>query len=118
MELSDVAATVAEWLAAGRRGALGRPGGVGGSASRRLDESLAVSQDGERLGEVLGAHVTDALAGELAGLLAGNAPALRLVRLDVDEAAASAAGLSCGGSVTVALHDAAALPAEFWRAVA
>jgi xanthine dehydrogenase accessory factor len=36
----------------------------------------------------------------------------------VDEPAAAAAGLACGGTVTVALHDAAAIPARFWQAVA
>jgi xanthine dehydrogenase accessory factor len=118
MEFSDVATSVAEWLAAGRRVALGRPVGFAGFSSRRLDEALAVSQDGQRVGEVVGRHVTDAVAAELVGLLAGEAAAVRLVRLVVDEPAASAAGLSCGGTVTVALHDAALVPAEFWRAAA
>ena len=39
-------------------------------------------------------------------------------RLPVAEAAAAEAGLSCGGTVTVALQHGAAVPSRFWAAVA
>jgi xanthine dehydrogenase accessory factor len=66
---------------------------------------------------VLGDHVTATLAEELAGLFTGGQPPVRLIRLPVDEAAASAAGLSCGGTVTLALHDAGG-ERLFWQEVA
>jgi xanthine dehydrogenase accessory factor len=53
------------------------------------------------------------------GPAGAGAPAdVALLRLPVDEPAAAAAGLACGGTVTVALHQASAVPARFWQAAA
>ena len=78
-----------------------------------------MSQAGEQVGEVLGRPVT-ASAGRRAWPSCSSraAVAARLLRLPVDEQAAAAAGLSCGGTVTVALHQARRVPARFWQAVA
>jgi xanthine dehydrogenase accessory factor len=117
MEVSEVAATVDRWLAAGQRAAVAWPVGFAGFSTRRPEEVLAVSETGQRVGNVLGGPVTATLAGNLAELLGGAPGPLRLIRLAVDEGAAAAAGLSCGGTMTVALHEAAAMPTGFWRAV-
>jgi xanthine dehydrogenase accessory factor len=79
---------------------------------------LVVSDTGERAGQVLGRAISDHLAGRLAGLLTPGEPASRVVRLPVSADAAAAAGLACGGTMTVALHAANALPETFWSTIA
>jgi xanthine dehydrogenase accessory factor len=118
MDAKAVATTVSSWLAEGRRAAVANPVRFVGFSSRRPGEMLAVSEAGDRVGQVLGTLTTDSLAGQLAELLKPDRPPGRLVRVPVSAEAAAAAGLACGGSVTVALHDAAALPAGFWSRVA
>ncbi|HSS11882.1 MAG TPA: XdhC family protein [Acidimicrobiales bacterium] len=117
MEFTDVVATVSSWLAEGHRAAVARPVAFAGFSSRRPGEILAVSETGQRTGEVLGRSISDTLAGRLADLMKPDQPRGRLIRLPVSATAAAAAGLACGGTVTVALHDAAGLPGRFWSTV-
>jgi xanthine dehydrogenase accessory factor len=117
MEAKSVASAVATWLAEGQRVAVANPVEFAGFSSRRPAEMLAVSASGQRAGQVLGAFTSEALAEQLADLLEPGRPPGRLVRLPVSAAAAAEAGLACGGTVTVALHDAGALPGGFWSTV-
>jgi xanthine dehydrogenase accessory factor len=117
-DVRDVASTVSSWLAAGRRAAVARPVSFAGFSSRRPGEILALSEAGERIGEVLGPSISDNLVERLGALLRSDQPPSRLIRLPVSAAAVAGAGLACGGTVTVALHDAAALPDAFWLTIA
>ncbi len=117
MEAKSIASAVATWLAEGRRVAVANPVEFAGFSSRRPGEMLAISETGERAGQVLGAFTSEALAEQLADLLEPGRPPGRLVRLPVSAATAADAGLACGGTVTVALHEAGALPAGFWSTV-
>jgi xanthine dehydrogenase accessory factor len=117
MEPNAIAAAVSTWLAEGDRAGFARPVGFSGFSSRRPGEMLAVNGAGKRAGQVLGEFTSDDLAEQLADLLKpGRAPG-RLVGVPVSAEAAAQAGLACRGTVTVALHDAGALPAGFWSKV-
>jgi xanthine dehydrogenase accessory factor len=147
MEVADVASTVQDWLAEGAQVAMAWPVAFAGFSSRRPGEVLAVSDSGRQVGEVLGDRVTAELAAVLTERLSGvpaegagagapvgsgggpagsgyrgadgaGGPQVALLRLPVDEPAAAAAGLACGGTVTVALHHSSAIPARFWEAIA
>jgi xanthine dehydrogenase accessory factor len=117
MEPSAIAAAVSTWLSDGRRAAVASPVGFSGFSSRRPGELLAVDEAGERAGQVLGKFTSDRLAELLADLFEPGRSPGQLVRVPISAAAAAEAGLSCGGTVTVALHDAGALPAGFWANV-
>ena len=114
MDIADLAATVQEWLAAGTPVAVAWPVGFAGFSSRRPGEVLAVAGTGQQVGEVLGGRVTADLVEVLtrAGAPAAVMGPIELLRLPVDEPAAAAAGLACGGTVTLALHQAGAMPAR------
>jgi xanthine dehydrogenase accessory factor len=116
-DVADVAVAVQEWLAKGTPVAVAWPVGFAGFSSRRPGEVLAITDTGQQVGEVLGPRVTATLAEVLAGGF-GATGLVRLLRFPVDEPAAAAAGLACGGTVTIALHQAAAVPAGFWLAIA
>jgi xanthine dehydrogenase accessory factor len=117
MDPRAIAAAVSAWLAEGRRAAVASPVGFSGFSSRRPGEMLVVNETGERVGRVLGSVTSDNLAEQLADLLQPGRPPGRLIRVPVSATAAAEAGLACGGMVTVALHDAGALPAGFWSKV-
>jgi xanthine dehydrogenase accessory factor len=117
MEAKSIAIAVSTWLAEGQRAAVANPVEFAGFSSRRPGEMLAISETGERAGQVLGPFGRDVLAEQLADLLEPGRPPGRLVRLPVSAAAAAEAGLACGGTVTVALHDAGDLPPGFWATV-
>ncbi len=69
-------------------------------------------------GALLGAEADLHLAGEGRAVLAGDATGARLVRRDVDDAAALGAGLTCGGRVSVLVQALADVPAAAWAAAA
>jgi xanthine dehydrogenase accessory factor len=121
-DVAQVAATVQEWLAGGAQVGVAWPVAFVGFSSRRPGEVLALTETGQQVGEVLGGRITASLAQVLASRLGDAAavagPVLGLLHVPVDEPAAAAAGLACGGTVTVALHRAAGMPAGFWQAVA
>jgi xanthine dehydrogenase accessory factor len=119
MRIADLAATVQEWLAEGMQVAVAWPVAFAGFSSRRSGEVLAMADNGQQAGEVLGNRVTAELATVLARHTAGGlAPSVALMHLPVDKPAAVAAGLACAGTVTVALHQASTMPPRFWQAVA
>jgi len=119
MRIADLATTVQEWLAEGMQVAVAWPVAFAGFSSRRSGEVLAMADNGQKVGEVLGNRVTAELAAVLSRHTAGAlAPSIALMHLPVDKPAAAAAGLSCAGTVTVALHQASMMPPRFWQAVA
>jgi xanthine dehydrogenase accessory factor len=118
MDLVDVAIQVGAWLDEGARVAVGWPVGFAGFSNLPPGDVVAVTDGGGQAGLVVGPAVTTAVAAELRAALATTGPWCQLVRHTVDDRAASAAGLSCGGTVTVALHHGPAVPPAFWAAVA
>jgi xanthine dehydrogenase accessory factor len=118
MDLVEVAGRVEAWLAAGQPVGVGWPVAFAGFSSLPPGQAVAVSDGDQQTGEVVGPSVTAAVIDDLRGLLPSGPPWCRLVRLPVDERAAAEAGLSCGGTVTVALQHGAAVPSRFWAAVA
>lgn len=79
---------------------------------------LVVTADGGA-GALLGAEADLHLAGDARDLLAETgAGGARLVRREVDDAAALEAGLTCGGRVSVLVQRLADVPAAAWEAAA
>jgi xanthine dehydrogenase accessory factor len=89
------------WVAEGHRVALARVVRVDGSAPRPVGATMAVNEAGEVLGSVSAGCVEPAVVVAALEVLDG-APA-HLRRFGYDDADALAAGLTCGGSVQIAV---------------
>src|SRR5699024_5109249 len=75
-------------------------------------EVLVLGAHGERYGELLGGLADDAIQVALR-----NGERQAVIDVRVDDAAADAAGLSCGGRARVLVQRLEALPAELWVAL-
>lgn len=98
----EIAPRVAEWLGAGRDVWIGVLIATRGMSSARPAAALAWTPGEPSTGELVG------------GLGPADLPARGLVDLEVSATAAAAAGLACGGTATVLVLDAAALPGDLW----
>ena len=96
---------------------LARPVAFRGVGARRLGEVAAVTGDGEVLGSVVGGALDDRIR-DAARELGADGPASRLLVLDLPDADAAAAGLACGGRVSVLLQRADAVPERAVAALA
>lgn len=100
---------------AGRLADRGRPGKVArvvswkGIGGRRAGEALLLVDEGEVHGSLLGGLAESAVA--------AASGANELVELPLGDAEAVAAGLACGGTVTLLVSDVANFPAGTWEAL-
>ena len=103
----EIAEQVARWLADGRTAHVAQVVATAGFSSHDPSAALAWTDDGEAVGALFPGVDADlrAVGGQLDG---------RLAELDVSDADAVAAGLSCGGTATVFVQAAAACPADVW----
>lgn len=112
-----LAPTVRRWRAAGRAVALVRPVDAVGFGARYPGEALAVADDGETAGSLLGGAVTASALPVARELLAGGTGP-RLLRVPVDADGAAACGLACSGEARLLVGLADDLPDEVWTALA
>lgn len=98
------AATVLAWLAEGRRVAAGLLVAVDGSAPLDVGASMYVDADGGVEGSVTGGCVESAIAQEAMALLRGDGRA-RMVTYGISDDLAGTAGLMCGGTVHLLVHE-------------
>jgi len=110
--MREIASTVREELAAGRRVQVARVIDFKGFGGRRAGEALAVIKDGQATGSLLGGSADDAVADSMKAA----SPSV-LIELGVGDDAAVRAGLACGGIATVLASDAATIPFEFWTSL-
>ncbi len=101
--MKDVLDTVAGWIAAGERVALGVLVERRGSAPRDPGAVLALSSGGAIAGSVTGGCVEPALLREAADVLAGGAP--RVVTYGIADTDAFDVGLACGGTVALLVTE-------------
>ena len=99
--MRDVLQTLERWAAEGRRVAVATVVEREGSAPRDPGASLAVDERGELAGSVTGGCVEPAVIREANEVLAGG-PA-RICRYGIADADAFEVGLSCGGTVAIAV---------------
>ncbi|MGZ4354092.1 MAG: XdhC family protein [Gaiellaceae bacterium] len=99
--MRDVLQTLESWTAEGRRVAVATVVERQGSAPRDPGASLAVNERGELAGSVTGGCVEPAVIREANEVLAGG-PA-RICRYGIADADAFEVGLSCGGTVAIAV---------------
>jgi xanthine dehydrogenase accessory factor len=111
--MQDIAATVSLWVAQGRTTVIARAIELRGFGGRRDGEVVAWS-GGDRVGNLF-AGVGQPLLLAAAEQLAGSSAVTVEVELGDDDAVA--AGLACGGSATVLVQDAAAIPRQVWDAL-
>lgn len=100
--MKDILATLERWVADGRRVAVATVVERQGSAPRDAGASLAVDERGELAGSVTGGCVEPAVIREANEVLAGG-PA-RICRYGIADADAFEVGLSCGGTVAIAVY--------------
>lgn len=96
-------AALAQWYAAGRRGALATLVGVERSAPRDAGASMAIAQDGELRGSITGGCVEAALVDEARHVFAEGGARLRVY--GVSDSEAQAIGLSCGGTLQIFIDE-------------
>jgi xanthine dehydrogenase accessory factor len=98
----DIAAQVAEWLDDGREVSIGVVVATRGMSTTEPGAALAWTPGDPPVGRLLGGIGPDDLGHR------------GLVDVEVSPAAAATAGLSCGGTASVLVLDAAAVPAAAW----
>ena len=103
----DIAGQVAQWLGAGDAVHIAHIVATKGFSSREPAAALAWTDDGRHCGALL--PRVDAILTASGAQLDG-----RLAESTVTDVDAVAAGLSCGGTATVFVQNAAAYPADVW----
>lgn len=95
----DVLETAAQWLASGRKVALGTVVKTWGSAPRPAGSQIAVRDDGAFVGSVSGGCVEGAVIQEAQNALADGG--VRKLEFGVSDEQAWAVGLACGGRIEI-----------------
>lgn len=98
------AETVTGWLRDGRRVAAGTLVAVEGSSPLDVGASVYVDEDGRLEGSVTGGCVESAVAQEALGLMDADGPAV-LATYGISDELAGTAGLMCGGTVHILVHE-------------
>src|SRR5690348_7771527 len=104
----DIAGQVAQWVAAGDPVHVAQIVATKGFSSREPAAALAWTDDGRQCGTLL-PRVDEMLTASGAQLDG------RIAESTVTDADAVAAGLSCGGTATVFVQNAAAYPTDIWQ---
>jgi xanthine dehydrogenase accessory factor len=97
--MSDVLDTAAEWLAEGRKVALGTVVKTWGSAPRQAGSQIAVRDDGAFVGSVSGGCVEGAVIESAQAAMADRK--IRKLEFGVTDEQAWSVGLACGGRIEV-----------------
>jgi xanthine dehydrogenase accessory factor len=101
--VQQTAATVIEWLEAGRRVAAGTLVAVDGSSPLDVGASVYIDEQGTIEGSVTGGCVESAVAQEALAMLETGAPP-KLVTYGISDELAGTVGLMCGGIVHIFIH--------------
>ena len=96
---SDVLTTAAEWVAAGRKVALGTVIRTWGSAPRQAGSQIAVRDDGAFVGSVSGGCVEGAVIEAAQAAMSDRN--VRTLEFGVSDETAWSVGLACGGRIEV-----------------
>src|SRR6476646_11537128 len=96
---SDVLATAAQWLDAGRKVALGTVIKTWGSAPRPAGSQVAVRDDGAFVGSVSGGCIEGAVIEEAMAAMADGK--VRTLEFGVSDETAWSVGLACGGRIEI-----------------
>jgi xanthine/CO dehydrogenase XdhC/CoxF family maturation factor len=99
MSGEDVLATAAEWLAAGRKVALGTVVKTWGSSPRPAGSRIAVRDDGAFLGSVSGGCVEGAVIESAQETMRDSQ--VRRLEFGVSDEQAWSVGLACGGRIEI-----------------
>lgn len=113
-EESDIAGVVQRAAAAHRSTVVGRVIDLKGFSTLPVDEMVAIDDEGDFHGELLGGPGRAALTPVARSVL--SAPRLELVGVEIHGPDVKELGLSCGGRADVLLQPADAIPSEFWTA--
>jgi xanthine dehydrogenase accessory factor len=115
MRAVEITEAIERWRSQGRRAVFVRPVSLKGFGSRRSGEVMAVNDEGEHVGEVLGGSVAQAVLEQSRELLEADDPrGSRLLDVAVDGSTAVVAGLACGGRAQLLLETVDALPLNLW----
>lgn len=99
MPAEDVLDTAAQWLAEGRKVALGTVVKTWGSAPRQAGSQIAVRDDGAFVGSVSGGCVEGAVIESAQDVIRGGG--VRRLEFGVSDEQAWAVGLACGGHIEI-----------------
>lgn len=114
----NTAAIGAAWRADGRPAVLVRSMGTSELGPRSSDDLLVVDATGEVAGALFRGAAQHEIIEEAKRLLADPAAGPRRLPLTVGFDAATAVGLTCGGTAELLLQRVQDLPEEFWTSVA
>jgi xanthine/CO dehydrogenase XdhC/CoxF family maturation factor len=96
---TDVLGSAAEWIAAGRKVALGTVVKTWGSAPRQAGSQIAVRDDGAFVGSVSGGCVEGAVIEEAQAVMRDGK--VRKLEFGVSDQQAWDVGLACGGRIEI-----------------
>ncbi len=112
-----VAALVEAWHRQQRAGTVARVIATDGLGPQHRDELLLVDADGRTGGSLLGGALSPELSRATRALLASD-HAQQVLTLDIEGGDATAAGLTCGGTVHVLLQRLDTVPEPLWASFA
>jgi len=96
---TDVLATAAQWIGAGRQVALGTVIKTWGSAPRQAGSQIAVRDDGAFVGSVSGGCIEGAVIEEAQSAMRDGK--VRTLEFGVSDETAWSVGLACGGRIEI-----------------
>ncbi len=96
---TDVLATAAAWIGAGRKVALGTVVKTWGSAPRQAGSQIVVRDDGAFVGSVSGGCIEGAVIEEAQSAMRDGK--VRTLEFGVSDETAWSAGLACGGRIEI-----------------
>src|SRR5262245_1333757 len=112
------AAVARSWVEEGRSAAVVRVIDAAGLGPRPTEELLLVDDTGQADGSLLGGVVDDVVIAAARGVLATPNGHTSAFKLDIAEADAEGAGLTCGGYVQVLVQRLDDVPTPLWDALA
>ena len=114
--LQETAAQVRTWADGARRACFARVIELLGFSTWSGDELVAVNDDGDRRGDILGRYGADRVVEAAADVLGGPGTLFRLV-IEVHGSRIAEAGLSCGGQAELLLQPTDTVPVDLWTAL-
>lgn len=115
--MQAIAAMAVAWLAQRRTAAIARVVEAAGLGPRPSGDIVIIDAEGRSAGTLLAGVANVELVDVVAGLLESGA-VHQILRLEIDSGDATAAGLTCGGTVEILVQRLDAVPERLWERLA
>jgi xanthine dehydrogenase accessory factor len=116
--MDNVLEAILRWRTAGRRGTLARVIAMTGFGGRNTGELLALADNGERAGSLLGGAAVARVEAASRSILGDTQATGSVIDVTLTDPQATSAGLACGGQARLLVQPFEAVPVAAWEAMA